>query len=401
MIQKTFYFIPSIEAFNIHILPFVLENNGEHVILYTNGDEKKYHHHLVKFINILNYSNSNYYDFLKDSKVNAFILFNIFSIMDIFFIQLCKSLNIRTFYIQHGVRIDYNDIDGTRIFLNRGSSSYIYNIAIRKYFRFVYLYLQNFRYFINKRQIAGYFLQYLKNILNLVKMTFPDKGYKKLSVCDHAFVYSNYDSSFIIENFCYDEKQITVMGLPLKKLPQTLTHNKQKKILLISSNLKSDGIVKEEDENYLFNQIFQRFNNHYSIIFKLHPQENKKKIKEYFINSIKPLITQKSDPVKLVVESDLVICFFSSTLLLNAVKLNKPIVFIRLPNVEFNLQDAFGFVNMGIGKCIDIDFLRDSVNLDDLFYIDYEKYREFEDKYIGPDNFNYPMNIIDQINEKI
>ena len=97
----------------------------------------------------------------------------------------------------------------------------------------------------------------------------------------------------------------------------------------------------------------------------------------------------------------LVICFFSSTLLLNAVKLNKPIVFIRLPNVEFNLQDAFGFVNMGIGKCIDIDFLRDSVNLDDLFYIDYEKYREFEDKYIGPDNFNYPMNIIDQINEKI
>jgi hypothetical protein len=390
------YFIPSINGFDIHILPFLKESKGNHIVFYMDGNKADFQYNNVKFVNILECLNFPVL-FMK-AKADAFILFNFFSIMDIFFIQLCKVLRIKIFYIQHGLRINYQTTDGAKIFLKRGSVSYIFNTAIKKYSKFFYLYVKLFSDFKDKKDILGYGLQFIKNFLYPVKMTIPIKGYKKLSVCDYAFVYSAYDQNYLIQHFNYDKKKIEIIGLPLKK--NVRNNNQRRKILLITNNLRNDGLVSQNNEKVIFNKLFDRFKKENDFVIKLHPLENEKVINTYFRNSQKPLVLKNVDPGQLIVDSDLVICFFSSTLLLNAVKYNKPILFINLPNVDFDFQDSFGFISMGIGKCMAVKELTNLNNTDKIFYIDQNKYKKFVKKYIGPDNSNYPKNVISFIYEK-
>ena len=151
------YFIPSINGFDIHILPFLKESKGNHIVFYMDGNKADFQYNNVKFVNILECLNFPVL-FMK-AKADAFILFNFFSIMDIFFIQLCKVLRIKIFYIQHGLRINYQTTDGAKIFLKRGSVSYIFNTAIKKYSKFFYLYVKLFSDFKDKKDILGYGLQ--------------------------------------------------------------------------------------------------------------------------------------------------------------------------------------------------------------------------------------------------
>lgn len=390
------YFIPSINGFDIHILPFLKESKGNHIVFYTDGDKSDFQYDNVKFVSVQ--ERLNFPLLFMKAKADAFILFNFFSIMDIFFIQLCKVFRIKTFYVQHGLRINYHTTDGTKIFLKKGSVSYIFNTAIKKYSNFLYLYVKYFSIFKDKKDILHYGLQFIKNFLYPVKMLIPIKGYKKLSVCDYAFVYSAYDQNYLIQHFNYDKKKIKIIGLPFNKYVRN--NNQRRKILLITSNLRNDGLVSQNNERVIFNNLFDHFKKENDFVIKLHPLENEKVINTYFKNSQKPLVLKNADPERLIVDSDLVICFFSSTLLLNAVKYNKPILFINLSNVNFTFQDSFGFISMGIGKCITVKELANLNSTDKIFCIDPDKYRKFKKKYIGPDNSNYPKNVISSIYEK-
>jgi len=395
--MNIFYYIPSIKGFNIHVKPFLDFSKGNHFVIYNYGDERKYIYNGLQFINL--FKCNNYGSLLSRQKIDYFILFNISSIMDIFFIQLCKSLQIKTIYVQHGLRINYNNISPDKIFKKRSSFFYLINRAFKKYLRYFLYYLKHFYIFKNKNIIFGYLCLYIKNINKPVILTIPTKGYKNISVTDYAFVYSQYDSNYLINFFNYKKDLIFIMGLPLNAPSEKQTIKKQKTILLITNDLKNDGLISKEVEKQLFIKIYKYFNEGYDFIIKLHPNENEDDIKGYFEKIKSPKILRDVNPLELINSADLVLCFFSSTMLLNVIKDKKPFAFIQIPGIEFEYQDAFGITQYGIGKRLNMSGLISTNIVEQLFEVNNEKYNNFIQKFIGPVNYNHPTYILEKLSE--
>jgi hypothetical protein len=325
-----------------------LVKNGNSVLLIHTGSWREDHVPLEETIDGIVCRDIQYYHnhigkALRIESPDIVIGLNYSHFLDRILVRYCKKFNIRSIHLMHGVR--NIEVETMEIFaenINR-SISFLGKIKrLRSYFRLFYHY-----YYSRERAISPTDLKYfLRMMLSPGRsIILPEKSHDLL--WDKALVYSQAYKTFFIDHVGFQSNRVKITGNPeldsairliesnnadrlwrdyLDASDINLYFNVGKIFLLIDQPVVELGLSTEDiriNELIMLASACERMN--YDLIVKLHPSTNSTQmfqvLKAY--HNIHLISESKNE---LLIEKATIVAGRSSTLLMTAIVLKKPIV---------------------------------------------------------------------------
>jgi hypothetical protein len=325
---------------------------------------------------------------LQRSKISAMVFFTPGQIFDVFLTSICKEMNIKTIYFQHGLSLDFNAFDSS--LLNRDKSLKKKFASLKRFMFFFFYFIINLNSVNKKRILIDSLFRKMSELL------FSNKGGPKpkyglvTNHCDIALVYGKTDKNYLVQKNGFSEEQVFIGSYPfLREEPKLKLNKGTKKIVFyISSALRLSGVIpiSEIQEYEFYEELISSVNETgCHLVIKLHPIENYDKFKINLKINKNVTIYKDENLANLTSLADVVIGDYS-TALLYPIKYKKPLLLLQSPYFE---RYPFDYSEYGIGKKVYLEDLSKTLNLClEKRKIDNDSYEKFLRNYLGDTSTN-------------
>jgi len=278
----------------------------------------------------------NYPKLFRLLKVDVLIFLNPGNVFDVFLIDLLKETEVKTIYLQHGIKA--NKVQQKSLALKGKRKSLAKYLFF--YTRIVYSLIRD-----NMKR------RRLQNTLRRIKILLFQGSSEYVSLglpsthCDYAFVYTNSDKEVLKDKIKYSANNIFKIGLPFDEPEgnkrKTIVKEIHKRVVLyLSSGLRQASVINIDDsiEQAMYRKLHnETLKSNHILIVKIHPRENLDKVKSYFISDKDIIVLKEANLADLVIRANVVLGDYS-TALLYAVKYYKPIGLL-----SYDYFDGFPF----------------------------------------------------------
>ena len=368
------FIVKGLQTYFTHIQPFVVEakKRGHETLIFHlddyYGTSKISKADIpAKIFNLKHYWN--YHKLFSSFNVDKLVFLNPGHVFDVFLVDLLKQTNVKTIYLQHGIKS--NKIQpNTQVKKVKSNSLAKYLFF---YNRIVY---SLFHDKMKKRR--------LKNTIQRIMISLfqGSSDYVSLGIpsahCDYAFVYTISDMQILKEKINYLEHNIFKIGMTFIKPAKTskkieVNEHHKRVVLYISSGLRQASVISIDDsiEQAMYRKLHnEALKSNYKLIVKIHPRENLDKVKSYFTSDKDIVVYKEANLADLVIEADVVLGDYS-TALLYAVKYYKP---IGLLSYDYFSVFPFDLALYNIGYKFHINELSHYLNSSDLQIVSKKNY---------------------------
>lgn len=332
-------------------------------------------------------------------------------------IRACRALRIKTAFLMHGVLAGAGDLNSVSDLID---SAFSMKSRLKRIPKYVNLYLQYLH--AAKLQSISSICDSEIHLFFLRIMLSPGKTLTNFwrytdSVADLAFVYSDDDKTLFVENYGYKPENIKVVGnYNLDMLYSCVEENirnenlqnkesknakENKGVFLYIENGFSDpkyqvpGWTEElvSDEIIKIAEVLKRYN--FDLYVKLHPSSDYSILIDK-LSGIKNIKTFNiCDLSRLILESNVVLGQSSSVLMM-ALAVNKPILLLSIPPLEIKIRQ---YLDKKIGTLISSmnDFEHYVQNFSKKDKEVYSMDRDARDRFIGPFDGKCNQRIVNEI----
>lgn len=284
------------------------------------------------------WSNKQIKNKLIELNPSSILITNIRSLLDIYLMALCNSLQIKLLYLEHGLTLSK---------INVFKKSNITH-SIKKYFYYSYK-------VVTLLLFEKYRFQNLRKIFN----AFLKSNYSQITI-HSALFYALSGKEILNKFFDLSKTKIAHSGYPIARSNNKLIILKQtpskKQIVFIHQPLIADNFLnlKIKEEIQLLNDlsnIAKKYN--YDFILKLHPRSDYPIYKSLFNNAI---IYNEISTEQLIADSEIVIGYFS-TALITALILNKKVLIFNELRINTKEINTFISSNNSFNTCLEFEIL--------------------------------------------
>jgi hypothetical protein len=312
----------------LNLSPFLLQNNVKIYVFHRKDFDPHLKYQDVELINISKYNITEILFELNRIKPNLFLLFGFRSFFELLLVRICKYLNIRVTYIQHGI-ISLNYVS----FSSRIRSINIW-VSLKDYINYFMVFIQYI--LLNNKKFTHELRLFTKS---LFFSNLKDVGFNQ-------FLLFSQDAYDVHEKiFFYDRFSVKIIGYPVFKniresqSQKLVNTNNKSKILYIHENFVQLNLTKinySQEIDYLkkIHEISKRCGYEFNV--QLHPMEDIKKYIEMY-DDVDIQFYQENNLDAIVKDSSIVIGH-SSTALFVPILLGKPLITLNYPFSKIHLN---------------------------------------------------------------
>jgi len=321
---------------------------------------------------------------LRKIDLDVMVFFTPGQILDVYIMSICKEMNIKTVYFQHGLGLDLTSFDPKT--LNQDKSLKTKFTSIKRFSFFLFFFFVN-SFSVQKKRII------VKNIFDKLKQLFnPGKPYPKYGLpnnhCDQAIVYGKSDLEYLTKVNGFEISEVHIGSYPFMLPEEHLKGSKQieetkTKVFYISSALRASKVIpiSEKQEFEFYHKLIRIVTElGFQLSIKLHPIEILSKFEKELEGYSNFKLYKDSNLADLTMEADIVIGDYS-TALLYPVKYKKPIILLQS---EFFKKYPFDYSDFGIGVKTSLKNLKTTLEKKYAeLNFDPKTYDNFIDSFIG------------------
>ena len=383
---KVGFSIKSLDQYSAHVRPFLTNNvfsEKQVVIFHLNTLFHSNCSDISENIKLIDLTKTLFIKhLLKKINVDAIIFFSPGQIFDIFFVQACNELNIKTIYFQHGISLDFSKFSPKILDRNR-SLRRVFNSLTK----FIYIYgyvILNLPTFKQKYKLISSIIIRSKHVFFTRSNPNNPKYGLKNNHCEFGFVYGELDKKYLIKTNNYNANNVFINSYPFLEPGQekVFVQNKKKIILYISSGLLASHIInssKAKEKKFYIKLVNEIISAGFKMAIKLHPLEDLHIFEEYLKEFPEVDIFLNKNLADLTIMSDLIIGDYS-TALFYAIKYLKPIILLQSDHFE---KYPFDFSDYHIGKKCFLRELSIVLKKKDIFNVNKRNYFEFQKNYLS------------------